>query len=583
MRKSILFPLLFSPSLLLFACSDQQIENSSSSSLEETLTYQQIINGEGEVYSYFEGTLLTETNFSEVVSTGDLVTIVITPASGYQITEVTHNETLLYQNNDNYYSFNVVDGSNILEVTFGEVITNNDDFTYQIVDSGVYVTSYNPTSITLPDPLVIPDEVMIDNNLYPVTGIGPNAFLNVGLQGIRIGKNLNYVDPLAFRNLRTLETFYVDEENSFFQVEGGILYQSSTLIRVPLGYLKTQVNIKNGTTNIAPYAFDSLQNVRSVNFPSTLESIGEYAFQYSSGLESLTLPDSLLTIGEYAFQYCNNLRAIDLGSSLSSLGAAAFYSSGLESINFPRTLTSVPAHCFHDCQNLETASFSEGLLTIDEQAFTATGLLNLKFPSTLETIKRSAFGTCRALRTVNFNEGLREIGDYAFSLANNIEEIFLPSTLETIGINPFSGITRLGNQDNFQISSSNEHFEIIDNVLYQINEDQTYTLISYPLGNTASSFEVPDNVTYLASEAFIYQRSLVDIYLPRSITDIDSAFSTMYTDLPNGETLTLSVHYEGTKDEFSLIDLHGDSGEWHAGTNLTDSSVFCSDGSLIVI
>ena len=52
----------------------------------------------------------------------------------------------------------------------------------------------------------------------------------------------------------------------------------------------------------------------------------------------------------------------------------------------------------------------------------------------------------------------------------------------------------------------------------------------------------------------------------------------MYSELSDKPSLT--VHYEGTIEEFKKIDLHGELGSRHEETEITNNEIICSDGTL---
>ena len=61
------------------------------------------------------------------------------------------------------------------------------------------------------------------------------------------------------------------------------------------------IDIQNGTTQIASFAFDGCTTLKTITLPSTLKTVGSFAFQGCTALTSVTLPASLKSIGSYAF------------------------------------------------------------------------------------------------------------------------------------------------------------------------------------------------------------------------------------------------------------------------------------------
>ena len=69
-----------------------------------------------------------------------------------------------------------------------------------------------------------------------------------------------------------------------------------------------------GITDVLDYAFNSLDNLTSIDVPEGVTKIGESAFANCQNLESVTLPSSLKTLGKNAFSYCKHLKTVSMSS-----------------------------------------------------------------------------------------------------------------------------------------------------------------------------------------------------------------------------------------------------------------------------
>ena len=91
--------------------------------------------------------------------------------------------------------------------------------------------------------------------------------------------------------------------------------------------------------------------------------------------------------------------------------------------------------------------------------------------------------------------------------------------IETIDPNCFYHVTSL---EKIFVEKDNPYFCFADNVLF--NKDKT-KLIRYPIGNTATSYTIPESVKKIGEHAFQNARNLIEIVLPESIVQIEkSAF-----------------------------------------------------------
>ena len=89
------------------------------------------------------------------------------------------------------------------------------------------------------------------------------------------------------------------------------------------------VEIKEGETEIAAYAFKSHTYIKKLIVPSSVKHIGFETFCGCSGLTEVVFSE---------------------GSQLESIGIAAFYGcSNLKQINLPNTLTTIGSHAFEKC------------------------------------------------------------------------------------------------------------------------------------------------------------------------------------------------------------------------------------------
>ncbi|MDE6293096.1 MAG: leucine-rich repeat domain-containing protein [Clostridiales bacterium] len=196
------------------------------------------------------------------------------------------------------------------------------------IESAVFMNNAKITEIVIPD---------------SVTAIGEKAFSGCSkIEAIHIGSGLKSIDTTAFALLQSLNTITVSEDNPYFTAENNILYtkDGKSLILAAAGNGMTELNIKDGVTEIWDYAFSYHKTLKSVVLPHTVKTIGNYSFYECRGVEYLYCSESLESIGTYAF-------AFDLNSDKNFDSDTHRCSDALKTILFYGNLKSIGDFAFN--------------------------------------------------------------------------------------------------------------------------------------------------------------------------------------------------------------------------------------------
>ena len=109
----------------------------------------------------------------------------------------------------------------------------------------------------------------------------------------------------------------------------------------------------------------------------------------------------------------------------------------------PSTVTYIGRSAFYGFDQLSRVTLSEGLKQIDNYAFyNCTSLFYCKLPSTVEIIGADTFSGCN-LNGLELPAQLKSIGEYAFSSAvvnNKLDVLTIPQYVESIGAYAFTSI-----------------------------------------------------------------------------------------------------------------------------------------------
>ncbi|MBR5910913.1 MAG: leucine-rich repeat protein, partial [Bacteroidales bacterium] len=224
------------------------------------------------------------------------------------------------------------------------------------------------------------------------------------------------------------------------------------------------------TFNVEITSFNELQ------YFTGLTEINANAFEDCTNLASVTLPESITSIENWAFSGCESLTGILIPEGVTNIIVGAFYYSGLESIVIPASVTQIGSEAFSYCTNLQSITVAndnpnytsnngcnvivekatnkliagcaysyiyEGVETIARRAFIYTGITTLELPSTLQTIGEQAFSGCESLVSIDLPAGLTNIEIFAFSDCTNLAEITCHATTPpTLGTDPFINVDK---------------------------------------------------------------------------------------------------------------------------------------------
>jgi hypothetical protein len=213
----------------------------------------------------------------------------------------------------------------------------------------------------------------------------------------------------------------------------------------------------------------------------------------------IVIEDGVTSIGKNAFSGCSTLTSVDMADSVTSMGTNAFYGcTSLSNVRLSQNLTSIAESAFFECSSLKSVTIPDSVTIID----------------------KSAFNSCSSLESVQLGSSVKKIREYAFLYCESLTSIIIPESVTIIGSSAFYACTSL---TEIEVASENQKFSSIEGVLY--NKDQT-KLIQYPIGNSRTSFAIPDGVTDIGNESFARCSHLISVAIPASVTNVgDSVFS----------------------------------------------------------
>ena len=503
------------------------------------------------------------------------------------LAKVDYNGTVSQLKSINGYS-NV---SKIIKCTDG-IIGNGNDVTidnikYQLNnDNAAGIVGY----VNILDDLKIPESFIYEGYTINVTSIGDSAFKDcASLTSVAIPNSITEIGKDVFNNCTSLAK--VDYNGTISQWKSISGYNNvSKIIKcidgvignrntITIDNLKYQLN-NDQTASLVGYtgSFENLvipEKISYEGYTFNVASIGDSAFKDCSSLTSVVIPNSITEIGKDAFYNCTNLAKVDYNGTVSQWKSISGYNNVSKIIKCTdgvignRNIVIIDnlkyqlnndntAYIFSYVNKTKTfeipesvtyEGYSFNVTSISSQAFYGcASLTSITIPNSVTSIGDSAFYNCSDLKFVIYNGKKTRWNAISISNSNN-------SYLTGAIIKCTDGIIGNGNT------------VTIDNLKYQLNNDQTASLVGY----TASleNLMIPEkisyegytfNVTSIGDKAFYKCTSLTSVTIPKSITTIGS--------LVFGFAGLQSVNYNGTKAEWKSI----------TGSGNINLVIKCTDG-----
>ena len=368
---------------------------------------------------------------------------------------------------------------------------------------------------------------------------------------VTIPDTVEVVGESAFENNQKVQ--FVVIPKSVKRLDAYVFWGCNNLEEVVLG---------KGLTAVDEYSFAGCTGLKQITIPENIQSIDAQAFAGCVNLTDIYIPATVTGIAEDAFLNCDNVTIhADEGSV-----AAQFSQKLAEQKNRDPMVTAAPVQTPTAVSRPDTQATTEpvstttpapvatpvpgnvlgstivvgnhalvmvhpgeekvqqgytepeaGQETGEEQDITAEtengkipewmyyrnqSVSAVTIPEGTTEIGRFAFSRS-SLRTVTIPEGVTVIDYAAFYHCDNLDNVILPDTVNTVGAKAF---THTGWMDDFEENSMDD---------FLISGD---ILVAYK-GNLPEVV-IPDGVRVIAEEAFRNHTELKKVHLPASVTDI---------------------------------------------------------------
>ena len=228
----------------------------------------------------------------------------------------------------------------------GDTYTDNQGIVYELNGDGTITLTDGGRAI---GSITIPATIEKDGTIYPVTGVGGNAFYGCdALNTVTFSDDVDSIGRYAFGACYALDT----------------------------------VTFSGDVGSIGYGAFSHCIALDTVTFSDDVDSIGSGAFGDCTALENVTFPGNVDRIWDNAFSNCTALESVTFSGNVGSIEDWAFDScTALESVTFSGDVGSIGNFAFLNCTALTTIyvpSMSEETVQIIRDALTGSGLQNVQ-------------------------------------------------------------------------------------------------------------------------------------------------------------------------------------------------------------
>ena len=394
--------------------------------------------------------------------------------------------------------------------------------------------------------VIMQEKVNEDGTIEGVESIGESAFW-------------------ACSNLQTVQM-----ANSITSVGSTLFYNDANL---------KNVNLPRNLKIISSYMFDGCKKLANIEIPEGVTEIQNSAFSGCTSLTEIKIPKSVISIDSTAFTYCQKLTNIDISENKNfsftngillgnnNTEMIIILESAIEGNKFtiPNVVTKLTGNQLSNYPQITSVEIPEKVETISPGFINdnITEVIIDKDNSKYETYNNAIYTKDEEKKLIKYygnednvkvREGTLAIGEYSFQY-KTLKTIELPNSLESIERQAFDKcnyITNLklgpniNNLDPLMIyNTAIEKVEFIPDEEGNINQnysirkaicngEETDALFNYdgtefilPLKKLGAiqTYEIPEGVKRIGSQAFHAQRGMMSIIIPNTVETISNSFN----------------------------------------------------------
>ena len=363
-----------------------------------------------------------------------------------------------------------------------------------------------------------------------IGSIGSYAFANTSITSVNVPATVKTIGNNAFANCKQLSTFNVNGKNT--ALSSGILAGCTTLQSVTLPYIGTAYWTIDTYSDLECLAYNdnAFATFFSSSVPSDLyEEDDYYGVTYP---RYYTVSTSNYSSSYYIPNTLDTIRITD-ATDIPSYAFCGILAHNI-TVSFDQDLNDVQrmaigTYAFYGCTNLTSFTIDSCVRTIGNYAFANSGLESTIVPENVENVSSTAFDNCAYLTEFTWNTNYASVPDLSQS---NITSITLGGSVLSIPSGAFSNMSYLTTVTASEVTSIGSG--AFGNTPWLQNQSGAVYLgkVLYAYNGTITDdFSVDYGTVAIEANAFNGQSSLIDIYIPASVTRIGSHAFTGCTSL----------------------------------------------------
>lgn len=448
----------------------------------------------------------------------------------------------------------------------------------------VYSVTARPENL-IQSVVLIPSKAYDANNQIiqnsRITTIGAKAFY--GCSSIRhliISEYISELDETAFENMPNLEMISVASGNGSFVAEDGILYRidasrnKTVVVKVPAKVKINSLTLPSTVTEIAPYAFEGVENIETVLMEAPYVNLGNLALKgiENSGMKFfvgsrdryVAAADSpWRDYGDYVFSEYVGITYVDpfTGEEFSGDG----YVSEIRVLTALTAPTATPQNIVSDGRTYAFGGWTTDAEGYNSYDFSTVVRRDLRLYAR-RTLAGTTDGLTYRLTDINGKRGYAvSIGSATASdivianfynglpvlavapngfMQSSARSVYIPSTVERIYESSFIDMPNL---ETFIVDGRNKSFTVSDGALYSADMS---VLAAYPAAaSDRSEFTISGRTVNIWQYAFYGNKFLQSVYIGENVETIGYAAFSGSSSLTS-VTINAAVPPEFTADPF---------------------------------